>query len=203
MKNEFYVNKNVLTPRFETELLIEEVLKIYKHSENISVIDIGLGTGCILISLLKEKKWRGTGVEMSNLALRVAKPMQNTTGHNRIKFINSDIDKIYSGKYDLVVTNPPYINNIDYNNLNSGVKNFEPKMALYGGRDGLDIIEKVIRKSKLILKNNGLIAIEIGLGQHYNVAKLLEKNGFYIFKTIKDYQKIKRCILAKKINEKF
>ena len=76
-------------------------------------------------------------------------------------------------------------------------------MALYGGRDGLDIIEKVIRKSKLILKNNGLIAIEIGLGQHYNVAKLLEKNDFYIFKTIKDYQKIKRCILAKKINEKF
>ncbi len=204
-KNEFYVNKNVLTPRFETELLIEEVLKIYKHSENISVIDIGLGTGCILISLLKEKKkWRGTGVEMSNLALRLAKTNAKIQQvYNRIKFINSDIDKIYSGKYDLVVTNPPYINNIDYNNLNSGVKNFEPKMALYGGRDGLDIIEKVIRKSKLILKNNGLIAIEIGLGQHYNVAKLLEKNGFYIFKTIKDYQKIKRCILAKKINEKF
>jgi len=204
-KNEFYVNKNVLTPRFETELLIEEVLKIYKHSENISVIDIGLGTGCILISLLKEKKkWRGTGVEMSNLALRLAKTNAKIQQvYNRIKFINSDIDKIYSGKYDLIVTNPPYINNIDYNNLNSGVKNFEPKMALYGGRDGLDIIEKVIRKSKLILKNNGLIAIEIGLGQHYNVAKLLEKNGFYIFKTIKDYQKIKRCILAKKINEKF
>ena len=204
-KNEFYVNKNVLTPRFETELLIVEVLKIYKHSENISVIDIGLGTGCILISLLKEKKkWRGTGVEMSNLALRVAKTNAKIQQvYNRIKFINSDIDKIYSGKYDLIVTNPPYINNIDYNNLNSGVKNFEPKMALYGGRDGLDIIEKVIRKSKLILKNNGLIAIEIGLGQHYNVAKLLEKNGFYIFKTIKDYQKIKRCILAKKINEKF
>ena len=185
-KNEFYVNKNVLTPRFETELLIEEVLKIYKHSENISVIDIGLGTGCILISLLKEKKkWRGTGVEMSNLALRVAKTNAKIQQvYNRIKFINSDIDKIYSGKYDLVVTNPPYINNIDYNNLNSGVKNFEPKMALYGGRDGLDIIEKVIRKSKLILKNNGLIAIEIGLGQYYNVAKLLEKNDFYIFKTI-------------------
>ena len=150
------------------------------------------------IAVERKKKWRGTGVEMSNLALRLAKTNAKIQQvYNRIKFINSDIDKIYSGKYDLIVTNPPYINSIDYNNLNSGVKNFEPKMALYGGRDGLDIIEKVIRKSKLILKNNGLIAIEIGLGQHYNVAKLLEKNGFYIFKTIKDYQKIKRCILAK------
>ncbi len=196
---EFCVNKDVLTPRFETELLIEEVLKIYKYCENISVLDIGLGTGCMLISLLKEKKkWRGAGIEISNLALRVAKTNAKIQQvYNRIKFINSDIDKIYSGKYDLIVTNPPYINSIDYNNLNSGVKNFEPKMALYGGKDGLDIIEKVIRKSKLILKNNGLIGIEIGIGQYYNVAKLLEKNGFYIFKIVKDYQKIKRCILAK------
>ncbi len=199
-KNEFYVNKNVLTPRFETELLVEEVLKIYKHRENISVLDIGLGTGCMLISLLKEKtKWRGVGVEISNLALKVAKTNAKIQQvYNRIKFINSDIDKIYSGKYDLIVTNPPYINNIDYNNLNSGVKNFEPKMALHGGRDGLDIIEKVVRKSKLILKKNGVIGIEIGFGQYYKTAKLLEKNGFYIFKTIKDYQKIKRCIIAKK-----
>ncbi len=200
-KNEFNVNKNVLTPRFETEFLIEEILRKFKLSSSMRVLDIGLGSGCILISLLKEKKrWSGTGIDISPLAIKIAKinaKMQQVD--NRIKFLNSDIDKFSLGKYDLIVSNPPYINKIEYNNLDAGVKDYEPKSALYGGLDGFRIIEKVIKKSKTILKNNGLLAMEIGIGQYYKTSELLTKNGFFISKTVRDYQKIKRCLFARKI----
>ena len=198
--SEFYVNKNVLTPRPETELLVEEVLKRYKLVNKINILDIGTGSGCILISLLKEhKKSVGTGIDISKMAIKVAKSnakIQQVS--NRIRFIKSDVDKFLTGKYDLIVSNPPYINKIGYNNLDLGVKNYEPIKALYGGVDGLRIIEKIIGKSKFILKNNGILVMEIGLGQHQKVSELLKKSGFYILKTVKDYQKIKRLIFAKK-----
>ncbi len=203
--SEFTINKHVLTPRFETELLVEEILKIFNKYTNFSILDIGVGSGCILISLLKERKlWRGTGIDISSLALKNAK-INAKIQHidNRIKFINSDIDKFYGNKYDLIVSNPPYISKIGFNNLDLGVKNFEPKKALYGGIDGLKIIEKVIKKSKIILKNNGLLALEIGKGQSNKVINSLKNNGFYVSKIVLDYQKIKRCVFARKINEKF
>ena len=200
-KFEFIVNKNILTPRFETEFLVEEILKIYKFKTKLNVLDIGLGSGCILISLLKEQNsWQGVGIDISSFAIKTAKTNAKIQQvQNRIKFINSDIDKFSSAKYDLIVSNPPYINKIAYNNLDLGVKDYEPKIALYGGIDGYRIIEKVINKSKIILKNNGLLAMEIGYGQYYKVSELLKKNGFYIMKTIKDYQNIKRCLIAKKV----
>ena len=203
--SEFTINKHVLTPRFETELLVEEILKKFNKFTNFSILDIGTGSGCILISLLKERKlWRGTGIDISALALKNAKNNAKIQQiDNRIKFINSDIDKFYGSKYDLIVSNPPYISKIGFNNLDLGVKNFEPKKALYGGIDGLKIIEKVIKKSKIILKNNGLLALEIGKGQSNKVINLLKNNGFYVSKIVLDYQKIKRCIFARKINEKF
>ena len=200
-KGEFFVNNNVLTPRFETEILIEEVLKECARHENINILDIGAGSGCIIISLLKEKSsWRGTALDVSSLALNVARinaKMQQID--NRIKFINSDIDKLNSNKYDLIISNPPYINKIEYNNLDLGVKNFEPKTALYGGIDGLKIIEKIVKRSKFVLKLKGLLALEIGLGQYYQVKNLLEMNGFFVSKVIKDYQNIIRCLIAIKI----
>ena len=198
----FKINTHVLTPRFETELLIEELLKQYKFSKKINILDVGIGSGCILISLLKERrKWIGTGIDISKNAIKSAEfnaKIQQVD--NRIKFVNSDIDKFYYGKYDLIVSNPPYINLIRYNNLDKSVKDFEPKKALYGGIDGLRIIENIIKRSKIILKNYGTLAMEIGLGQHYKTLHILKKNGFVVFKTLKDYQKIKRCIIAKKIN---
>ena len=200
-KYEFVVNKNVLTPRFETEFLVEEVLKIYQKTKKINVLDIGLGSGCILISLLKERNiWQGTGIDISSLAIEIAKTNAKIQQvHNRIRFIKSDIDKLYLGKYDLIVSNPPYINKIGYNKLDIGVKGYEPKKALYGGVDGFKVIEKVIKKSRTILKNNGLLALEIGLGQHYKASELLRKNGFVVVKKVKDYQNINRCLFAKKI----
>ena len=200
-KYEFKVNKNVLTPRVETELLVEEVLKINKNSNNLYILDIGLGSGCILISILKEKKnWKGTGIDISKLAIKTAKTNAKIQQvYNRIKFINTDVDKLYYNKYDLIISNPPYINKIEYNNLDLGVKNYEPKKALYGGLDGLNIIKKIIDKSRFILKIRGLLALEIGLGQYYRVNQLLKNNNFHIVKIIHDYQNIKRCLLATKI----
>ena len=200
-KSEFVVNKNVLTPRFETEFLVEEVLKIYKLSKKIHVLDIGLGSGCILISLLKERNiWQGTGLDISSLAIENAKTNAKIQQvYNRIRFIKSDIDKFYIGKYDLIVSNPPYINKIGYNKLDIGVKGYEPKKALYGGIDGFEVIEKVIKKSRIILKNSGLLALEIGFGQHYKASEFLRKNGFFVVKKVKDYQNINRCLFAKKI----
>ena len=155
-----------------------------------------------MISLLKERsKWKGTGLDISKNAIKTAKfnaKIQQV--NNRIRFVNSDIDKFYFGKYDLIVSNPPYIDLVRYNNLDESVKDFEPKKALYGGIDGLRVIENLIKRSKIILKNNSTLAMEIGLGQYFKTLQILKKNGFIVIKTIKDYQKIKRCIIAKKIN---
>ena len=118
---------------------------------------------------------------------------------NRIKFINSDIDNIYNNKYDLIVSNPPYIDKIGYNNLDLSVKGYEPSEALFGGNNGTIIIEKVIKQSKFILKNNGLLAMEIGQGQYFKVSEILKKIIFVFQEVIKDYQKIK-CIIARKVN---
>ena len=199
--SEFYVNKNVLTPRPETELLVEEVLKRYKLVNKINILDIGTGSGCILISLLKQhKKWVGTGNDISKMAIKVAKSnakIQQVS--NRIRFIKSDVDKFLTGKYDLIVSNPPYINKIGYNKLDVGVKDYEPITALYGGINGFETIEKIIKRCKVLLKIGGLLAMEIGINQHKKVSELLKLYGFYVKKTIKDYQKIKRCIFAIKI----
>ncbi len=201
-KSQFNVNKNVLTPRFETELLVEEILKNFKFSHKLKILDIGIGSGCILLSLLSEKNsWRGVGLDISKMAINIAKINAKIQQiDNRIKFINSHIDNFFDDKYDIIVSNPPYINIYKYNNLDLGVKDYEPKIALYGGIDGIKIIEKVIKKSKKILKNGGTLAMEIGIDQFYKVSELLRNNGFYISKTVKDYQKIKRCLIARKIN---
>ena len=200
-KYDFYVNKDVLTPRKETEFLIEEILKLYKNYNKIRVLDIGTGSGCIIISLMKEKiRWSGIAVDISELAIKVAKynaKIQQV--ENRIKFIKSDIDKFSSNKYDLVVSNPPYINKIRYNNLDLGVKDYEPKKALYGGVDGLRVIEKVVNKSSILLKNNGFLIMEIGLMQYNKTFEILKENGFYVKKIVKDYQRINRCIVSQKI----
>tara|TARA_B100000003_G_scaffold202722_1_gene212341 strand:- start:341 stop:1189 length:849 start_codon:yes stop_codon:yes gene_type:complete len=200
-KYDFYVNKDVLTPRKETEFLIEEILKLYKNYNKIRVLDIGTGSGCIIISLMKEKiRWSGIAVDISELAIKVAKynaKIQQV--ENRIKFIKSDIDKFSSNKYDLVVSNPPYINKIRYNNLDLGVKDYEPKKALYGGVDGLRVIEKVVNKSSVLLKNNGFLIMEIGLMQYNKTFEILKENGFYVKKIVKDYQRINRCVVSQKI----
>ena len=162
----FKVSKDTLIPRPETELLVEMLLKIY-FGKTISILDIGTGSGCIIISLLKNlKSSLGMGIDISNKAILIAK--KNAIKHkltSRLKFYNKSFENMFSKKFDLIVSNPPYIESKDIKNLAKDIKNYEPIMALDGGNDGLDLIRKVIYKSKNILKINGILALEIGNGQ--------------------------------------
>jgi release factor glutamine methyltransferase len=193
----FYVNNNTLIPRPETELLVDKLLEFYRN-KNISILDIGTGSGCIIVSLLINlKKSIGFGVDISKDAISIA--TKNSIKHklaNRIKFSTQTFEKIFNKKFDLIVSNPPYIERKDIKNLIDDIKKYEPRMALDGGNDGLDLIRKVIYKSKDILKIKGMLALEIGNEQIKKVSKILVDNNFRIKHVIKDYKNNVRCVLA-------
>ena len=200
-KYDFFVNKDVLIPRPDTEVIIEQVLKIYKNKSKIKLLDIGTGSGCILISILKERKdFLATGVDISKEALKVCKINAYKLGvKNRLRLFNSDIDKFTIGKYDLIVSNPPYIKNRILKYLEKDVKDFEPKLALNGGLDGTSEIRKVIKKSSELIKLGGKLILEIAYNQKKEVKKLLEKNNFYVNSVVKDLSNNDRCIVGTKI----
>ena len=193
----FYVNKNTLIPRPQTELLVDKLATIFKKKK-ITILDIGTGTGCIIISLLIElKNSTGMAVDISREAIILAK--KNAYKFNlseRIKFLHKSFEKLYGKKFDLIVSNPPYIKRKDIKNLSEDIKKYEPKMALDGGNDGLDLIKKIIYKSKKILKINGTLALEIGNEQINKVSKILIDNKFRISCVIKDYGNNIRCVIA-------
>jgi len=194
----FFVNRDTLIPRPETELLCDIVIKLFKN-KNPHILDIGTGTGCILLSILSEiMKAKGIGIDISKKAIEVAKKNSKSLElDKRAKFLTRSLDNIRNYKFDLIVSNPPYIKSSDIKNLSDDVRKFEPKIALDGGKDGLDVIKKVIYKSKTILKKLGLLALEIGNGQYYKVSQILKEQGFREQLLIKDYQDNIRCILAR------
>jgi release factor glutamine methyltransferase len=200
-KSEFLVDSNILIPRPDTELIIDQVLKFTKHKNNLNVLDIGVGSGCILVSILKEKlNFYGTGIDVSKNCINISRINAiNLKVNSRVRFYKSNVDKFNLGKYDLIVANPPYIikNNLKY--LEKDVVNFEPKLALDGGLDGLSEIRKVIKKSSELLKKNGKFILEIGFNQKNKVINLLKEKGFYINSTLKDLAKNDRCIVSTKI----
>jgi len=198
---EFKVNKDVLVPRPDTELIIEEVLKRTKNKSKLKLLDIGVGSGCILLSILNEKKdFYGIGIDLSKKCIELSKINAFNLGiSNKVKFFKTDVDNFNYGKYDLVVSNPPYINQIDLKNLDKEV-NFEPKLSLDGGLDGLSVIKKVINKASELIKINGMLILEIGFNQKERVKKILRNNGFYINKVLKDYANNDRCIVSTKNN---
>ena len=200
-KQNFYINQNVLIPRPDTETLVEETLKLFNVNSKLNMLDIGTGSGCILISILKERRnFFGTGIDISKKAINVAR--FNAKMHqlsNRVKFYNSDVDKFLIGKYDLVVSNPPYIKRQDLKYLEVDVKGFEPKLALDGGKDGFSKITKVISKTSTLLKRNGRFILEIGFGQKKKILSILKQNNFFINKVVKDYGKNDRCVISTKI----
>ena len=200
-KYEFKVSKEVLIPRPDTEIAIEEVLKFSKNKSKLKVLDVGVGSGCILLSILKEKKdFYGTGIDISKKSLELSKINAFNLGlSNRTKFFKTDVDNFNYGKYDLIISNPPYINQFDLKRLDKGVINFEPKIALNGGLDGLSEIRKVICKSSELIKLKGKLILEIGFDQKEKVKNILRNKGFYINKVIKDYAKNDRCIISTKI----
>ena len=200
-KYDFKINEKVLIPRPETELLIEKVLEYYKNKENINFLEIGIGSGCIILSILKEKKsFLGKGLDVSKDSLKVCKVNAKRLGLNsRLKLFKSDIDNFILGKYDLIISNPPYIKNLDLKNLDDDIINYEPKKALDGGFDGLSEIRKVVKKSSELIKNRGKLILEIAHDQKNEVKKILENNNFYINKVVKDFAKKDRCIISTKI----
>ncbi len=200
-KYEFKINSEVLIPRPDTEIIIEQVIKFTKNKKNLKVLDIGVGSGCILLSILKEKKdFSGVGIDICKKSLDLCKINANNLKiHHRAKFFKSNIDNFNYGKYDLIVSNPPYINHFDLNKLDNGIRNFEPKLALDGGLDGLSEIRKVVKKSSKLIKTNGKLILEIGFDQKDSVKKILNRKGFYINKIIKDYANNYRCIISTKI----
>ena len=198
--NEFQINKNVLIPRPDTELIIQEALKFTKNKNKLRVLDIGTGSGCLILTILKEKKnFSGIGIDISKKCLNLAKiNRDNFALGNRVKFLKSDIDNFNYGKYDLIISNPPYIRKTDLKYLERDVINFEPLIALNGGIDGLSEIRKVIYRSFKLLKSNGKLILEIGFNQKNDVKKLLKKKGFYINEVVKDLAKNSRCIISTK-----
>jgi len=200
-KDEFFVDKDVLIPRPDTELIIEQVLKIYSKQSQLQVLDIGTGSGCILLSILKERpNFYGTGIDISKKSINISKfntKQLNLT--NRVKFFHSSVDNFKIGKYDLIVSNPPYIKLLNLKYLDKDVVNFEPKLALSGGLDGFLKIRKVINRAKKLIKKNGKFILEIGFNQKNKVKKILKEEGFYINKALKDYGNNDRCIISTKI----
>ena len=196
-KYEFIVNNNVLIPRPDTEILIEQALKLVKNKNRLQILDIGIGSGCILMSILKEKKnFIGTGIDISNKSLQISKVNgQKLRINNRLRLFKSNIDNFNTGKYDLIISNPPYIKKINLKCLEKDI-GFEPKQALDGGLDGLSEIRKVINKSSELIKRSGHFIIEIGFDQKNKVKKILRDKGFYIKKTVKDLSNHDRCIVS-------
>ena len=197
-KNKFCVNKNVLIPRPETEIIVEEILNIVESKSSKNILDVGTGSGCIILSIIKESpNCKATAIDISKNALKVAKT--NAKMHhleNKIKFENIDIDKFKDNKYDFVVSNPPYINEIDLKRLEDNVRLFEPMNALKAGLDGLTEIKKLILKSKKLLILNGKLIFEIGAKQELIIKDFLRKNGYYINKICKDLSLKPRVIIS-------
>ena len=198
-KNNFYINKDVLIPRPETEFLVEEALKIISNYQKKQILEIGIGSACIITSILKDRKnCYATGIDCCKKALKIAKI--NVKLHqieNRIKIFKSDVDNFNTGKYDLIISNPPYIDKHQLKYL--GVSEFEPCKALNGGVNGTEILKKVIIKASQLLKINGKLIIEIGSNQKYKVRNLLNNNNFFINKIIKDLSNQDRCIVSTKL----
>ena len=200
-KYEFYIFDGTLIPRPETELIIEEVLRIFRYKDKLNILEIGIGSGCILLSILKEKKYfKGVGIDISKKCVELSKiNALKLDIYNRVKFFKTDVDNFFYDKYDLIISNPPYIKNHDLKYLEIDVAKFEPRLALDGGIDGLSKIIKFVDKSSHLLKKGGKLILEINFNQGNKVKKILEKKGFYINKVLKDLEKKDRCIVSTKL----
>ena len=199
-KYDFKINEKILIPRPDSEIIIEEVLDIYKNKNNLNFLEIGIGSGCIALSILKEKKsFLASGVDLSRDCIKICRYNANKLGVvNRIKLMKLDVDNLITHKYDFIISNPPYVKKFDLKKLNKEVKDFEPRLALDGGLEGLSVIRKVVKKSSELIKTHGKLILEIGYDQKESVKKILNDNNFYINKIAKDLAKNDRCIVSTK-----
>ena len=201
---DFYVEEGVLIPRPDTEPLVEEVIDLVSGQSDLKIVDIGTGSGAITVSLAKYiKDCKVYSLDISDKALNIG--LKNATSNgveDKINFIKSDI---FSGienknlKLDVIVSNPPYIRKADIETLHTQVKDYEPYIALEGGEDGLDFYRVITEQSVKYLKNNGILAFEVGHDQAQDVSDILRKNGYSKIYTKKDLQGIDRVVIGFKL----
>jgi len=193
---DFFVNKNVLIPRPETEELVNfALMSINKNSK---VLDIGTGSGAIAITIAKEINAKVTAVDISRKALRVARKNAKLNQIN-VRFLQSNLfSKLNNEKFDVIISNPPYITNEAYQGLEKTVKEYEPKLALVGGEDGLKFYKKIIEDAHKHLNNDGKVFFEIGYDQADSVKKLLIDNGYKNVQSKKDLYGNDRIVYAEK-----
>lgn len=194
---EIYVDESVLIPRPDTEILVEEVLKLIRKKETLSILDLCTGSGAIAISLAKETNSKITATDISQKALDIAR--KNAKLNNtKINFIQGDLFENIpkENKFDIIVSNPPYIETETIKDLSKEVKN-EPIIALDGGIDGLDFYRRIAFKAKNFLNVDGYLALEIGYNQKAEVYKILLENRFTEILSVKDFSGNDRVIIAK------
>ena len=201
-KYKFFVNKDVLIPRPETELIVEQTLRLVPIKSKKNILEIGTGSGCIAISLSKERpNCRVVAIDKSPKAIKVAKKNAEILQvGKKISFINIDVDKYFINKYDIIVSNPPYIKNSELLSLEKDVKLNEPKIALSGGFSGLEIFFKIINRCNRLLKKNGMLILEIGHKQTNDLTKYLKSKGFNQIKIYQDLSGKNRCLVSTKDN---
>ena len=196
---DFTVTPDVLIPRPETELIVENAIEILKDFENPKFCEVGIGSGCISISILHEiKNSSAIGLDISENALKIAQiNAERNSVAERLKLEISDIFEILKNEnFDLIVSNPPYISREDVNNLQAEVKDFEPLTALTDGRDGLSIIKKIILDAPKFLRGGGYLLMEIGFAQSEKVSRMFDKNVWQSVEFVKDLQGIPRMVKA-------
>ena len=197
----FFVNESTLIPRPETEILVEEALKIIEKNNLTKILDIGTGSGCIPISIvLNNKNVTAHAVDISKQALNTAE--RNALLHNvydRINFYYSDVLENVKEKFDIIISNPPYIPLKDKETLQIEVKDFDPPSALFtNDEDGIEFYEEIISNAEDFLLPNGYLIFELGKGQHEKVSTLLREYGFRGIYVIKDLNSIERVIISQK-----
>ncbi len=194
---EFLVTKDVLDPRPDSESLIELVLKTFSDKkQNLKILELGVGSGCLILTLLKAyKNAEGEGVDISKAALEICqKNAEKFVIKNRLKLEESDLFSAVKSKYDLIISNPPYIPRSEIEELEAEVKTFEPRFALDGGIDGLDFYRKIAASAKNFLNENGKIILEIGFGQKEEIIKIFSQNGFSFIESKPDLSGIERVL---------
>ncbi len=201
---DFYVQEGVLIPRPDTEPLVEELIELCREKENLSILDIGTGSGAITISLAKYLNTsKVKSFDISDIALEVGK--KNAISNevdDRVEFIKSDLFSSIENKsiqFDVIVSNPPYIPKKDIETLHIQVKDYEPYTALEGGEDGLDFYRSITEQSRMYLKENGILAYEVGHDQAQDVAEIMKSNGYTKIYTKKDLQGIDRVVIGYKL----
>jgi len=204
-KYDFITSEDVLSPRPDTEILLQKALDLASQNTFQNVLDLGVGSGCILLSILKENtNIQGVGVDISSKALNIVK--QNADRLNvasRCRFVqkswfDEDFTSILNERFDLVVSNPPYIPTVDISSLDIAVRQYDPILALDGGADGLKDYRRIAELAQNLLKQNGYIALEVGINQAPSVQKIFEKQGLQHIQTLPDLAGFERVVLLQK-----